>query len=284
MPSSGSIISAGDRIDPARGVERLGRGAGTSSPSAARKPSVSGVSARLGRELAEPLDQARRLDERVVGDPRHRAVAAAPVHVQLERRAPLLGRRAEVEHAPADLDPVAGALVDRVVAAHGVRVRLAEPLEPVRRRPRPSPRRRSPRRSGRRPAGTLPGRARRSRPRSPPPGSSCRARRGPRRAVAQLARPRIDRPLRRVGEHGVGVREQEQRRAVAACPGCARRGCPLGLARVQLALDAERLEVVAQQLGRQRLVPRRVDGVQADQRLEEPRRLRRGSSPCASRG
>ena len=59
----------------------------------------------------------------------------------------------------------------------------------------------------------------------------------------QLARPRIDRPLGRVGEHGVGVREQEQRRPVARAPDPRDQVRPLGHARVELALDAERLEV-----------------------------------------
>ena len=89
-------------------------------------------------------------------------------------------------------------------------------------------------------------------------------------AVPQLARPRVDRPLGRVGEDGVGVREQEQRRPVARPPDPRDEVRPLGHARVELALDAERLEVRAQELGRLRLVAGRVDGVQADQRLEEP--------------
>jgi hypothetical protein len=45
---------------------------------------------------------------------------------------------------------------------------------------------------------------------------------------------------------------------------------PLRHARVELDLDAVRLQVVAQQLGRDRLVPGRVDGVQAEQLLQQP--------------
>jgi hypothetical protein len=60
----------------------------------------------------------------------------------------------------------------------------------------------------------------------------------------------------------------EERRAVAARD--ARDEVrALGHLRDQLALDAVRLEVVAQQLGRARLVARRVRRVDADQALEE---------------
>ena len=63
-------------------------------------------------------------------------------------------------------------------------------------------------------------------------------------------------------------RKQEPR-PVAASRDARDEARPLGHARVELALDAERLQVVAQQLGRDRLVAGRIDGVQADQLLEE---------------
>ena len=50
---------------------------------------------------------------------------AAAVHGQPERRAHLLGRGAEVEHPTAQLEPVAGALVHRVLGAHRLRIGLA---------------------------------------------------------------------------------------------------------------------------------------------------------------
>ena len=103
--------------------------------------------------------------------------------------------------------------------------------------------------------------------------------------VTQLARPRVDRPLRRVGEHRVGVREQQQPRPVAAPRNPRDEVRPLGHARVQLALDPERLEVVAQQLGRLGLVPRRVDRVQPDELPKEVDDLvaQRGDRHASSR-
>ena len=109
-----------------------------------------GADRRLRPVRGELLDQRRRLDERVVGDPRHRGVAAAAVHGDPDRRAHLLRGRAEVERAAAELDPLAAALVDRVVDADGVRMLLAEPLRGRSSRRPPRPRRR--RRRGRRAA------------------------------------------------------------------------------------------------------------------------------------
>ena len=55
------------------------------------------------------------------------------MHVDLEGRGQLLCGRDDVVDAAAELEPVAAALVDGVVAAHCIRVRLAEPgeTEPV---------------------------------------------------------------------------------------------------------------------------------------------------------
>ena len=105
-PSSGSTISAATGSICTSGRERTG-GRRHAVRYRREKPFRLGGQLRLGRELAEPLDQARRLDQRVVGDPRHRPVAAATADVQDEGRAALLGRRAQVEHATADLDAVA---------------------------------------------------------------------------------------------------------------------------------------------------------------------------------
>ena len=85
----------------------------------------------LGPIGGQLLDQRRRLHERVVGDPRHRGVAAAAVHGDPEGRAHLLRGGAEIEDAAAELDPLAAALVDRVVDPDGVGMVLAEPLEAV---------------------------------------------------------------------------------------------------------------------------------------------------------
>src|SRR4029079_17541983 len=65
------------------------------------------------------------------------------------------------------------------------------------------------------------------------------------------------------------VREQEQALAIAATWDARDQVRPLRAPCVELALDAVAGEVVAQQLGRLGLVARRVDGVQADQLLQE---------------
>ena len=75
-----------------------------------------------------------------------------------------------------------------------------------------------------------------------------------------------------VRAHGVGVGEQRERRPVAARQPRDEIE-PVGRAADELARDAVPLEVVAQQLGRDRLVPRRVDGVHAEQLLQERRHL-----------
>ena len=88
----------------------------------------------------------------------------------------------------------------------------------------------------------------------------------------ELARPGIPFPLRGVGDDRVGVTEERQARPVAARQ--ARDEIrALGRARIELGLDAVRREVVAQHLGCERLVPRRVDGVQAEEPLQELDRL-----------
>ena len=87
------------------------------------------------------------------------------------------------------------------------------------------------------------------------------------------ARPRIDLPFARIGVHRVGVREESEARPVAAARdpgdevGALRHLC------VELASDPALREVVAEELGRPRLVPGRVHRVEADELLEELGRL-----------
>ena len=216
-------------------------GDGTSPATAARKPSVSGISRGSGSNVPEALDQPCRLDERVVGDSGHRGVPAPTPHVQDERRAALLGGRAEIEDAAADLDPVARALVHRVLAPHGLGVLVGKARRGRSRRPRRAPRRRSRRRSGRLRARSPRGQARRSRPRSQPPGPSCPALRDPRRAP-RGALPTRGRPTIRRGRRAPCpcARAAEPRAvSTAADPGDEVRA--LRHPGVQLALDAEGL-------------------------------------------
>ena len=69
----------------------------------------------------------------------------------------------------------------------------------------------------------------------------------------------------------MSVCESSSRRGPSPRPGIrATRFARSGVLRVELALDAVRGEVVAQELGRQRLVSGRVDRVEPDQLLQEP--------------
>ena len=260
------------RVDRTRRLEGV---AGRRSRAADRReePLHLRDQARLRLEGGDPLDVARGLDERVVRDRGQRRVAAPAGDAQDEGRAQLLGRGAEVVRAPGDLDAVAGALVDGVLAAHGLGVLAAEPGEPevgvvahllvggggedqVAARLEPLARERGDRDRARRHLALHV-----QRPASP------------HLPVANLARPGVDGPLGRIGQDRVRVREEQQPRPVAAPTDPRHEVRPLRHARVQLALDAERLQVAAQQIGRRGLVPGRVDRVEADQLLEEGRDL-----------
>ena len=190
-----------------------------------------------------------------------------PMYAQPERSGHLLRDRRQVDRpAVLELDPLAASLVDREVAANGVGMRLAQPLEAE---------------AG---AGLLVG-GRREDQVAARPEALARERRdrnrvrrdlalhvesaaAPDHSVAQLARERRHRPLGRVGEHDVRVAEEEERRAVPARdPRDEIR--TLRRPRDQLALDAVGGEVVAQELRRRGLVAGRIRRVDADQPLEE---------------
>ena len=226
---------------------------------------------RIGAIRRETLDEPRRLHERVVGDVGHRRVPRAAVHAHVERRRQLLGGGADVVDAVAEVEPVAGALVDGVVAAHRIRVLLAQPLqaEAV--------------------ADLLVGGRGEDQVAGGP--EALAGERGDRDGVrrdlalhvqgapapdlvgAHLAREGRHRPLARIGEDDVGVGEQEQRRPVAGAPDPGDEARPLGHAGVELALDAARLEVLPQELRGSRLVPRRVRRVDLDEPAEKVRHL-----------
>ena len=264
--SSGSTSSAASGCS-ARARSSASSTGGTSPSTTCRNPCDLRDQLARRHEPAERLDQPRRLDERVVGDSGHRRVPAAAVDAQAEGSAHLLGRREEVDGLPTEHHPLAAALVERVVASHRVGMRLHEPLEAeavtdllvgrggkdhVAGRAEPLPRQRCEcDRRGRHMALHV--------ERAPAPDD----------VVDEVARPRVAVPLRRVREHGVGVADQCERRPVAARqPRDEVR--PLRHLGVQRRLDAVPGQVVAQQLGRARLVPGRIDRVQADQRLQQP--------------
>ena len=229
---------------------------------------------RLGDELlrrvvrAEGLEVARRLDERVVRDPGHRRVAAPAVDADGERRRHLLGGRAEVDGVATEEEPLAGALVDRVVAAGGIGMLATQPDEPVAVVAADLlVRGRDERRS---PAGSNPSRA---------SDANATALAATWSFMSSAPRPQTSPstrspdhgsrvPFGGISEDGVRVAEERQRRPVATLdPRDEVR--PLGDARVELGLDPVLRQVVAEEVRRLRLVPRRIDRVEPEERLQE---------------
>ena len=187
--------------------------------------STSGIEHRLRPERGQPLDQRGRLDERVVGDPRHRRVPAAAAHAEQERRAHLLRGRAEVERPPANSTRSPPPSLMRVLGAHRLGMRLAEPLRGRSRRRPPRPRAATKIRS---PAGRKPSRASEAMATAlhatwPFMSSAPRPQISP---SPQLARPRIDaatRPGRRAPCRCARAGAAAGRRRAR---GCGRRGSP----------------------------------------------------------
>ena len=113
-------------------------------------------------------------------------------------------------------------------------------------------------------------RARRSRRRSPRPGPSCRARRGP------TPRRRGTSPENGGTDHSAGsatttsvCERRSSARPVAAAGDARDEVRALRHCGVELARDTVRLEIVAQQLGGERLVARRVGRVEPDQAAQQ---------------
>ena len=267
--SRGSIDLDRKLVDCSEAGEDVG-GSGLLAQHRVEEACHLGPDRRLRPVGGQPLDQRRRLDEGVVRDPRHRGMAAATVDDDTERGAHLLGRRAQVERVAPKLDALAAALVDRVVHPNRVRMLIAEPLEPE-----VVPDLLVCGRDEDQVAGRLEALARQRRnrhgarrdlilhvERSAPPDV----------VVGEVAGPRVARPLVGIGDDRVRVREEAERRPVAALEARDEVG-PLRRARIELDLDAVRLEVVAQELRRDRLVPRRVDRVQPQELLEQADRL-----------
>src|ERR671923_319694 len=222
-------------------------------------------------EGAEALHHRSCLDEGVLRDARTGGVAAPAVDAEAVWRAHLLGRRARVEDAPAEEEPVAAALVHAVLGANGLRMCLAEPLEAEARadllvgaggedqvaaRLKALPRQRGERDRARNDLSLHVERAA-----------------SPDLPVAQLAGPGVELPLGRVGENGVGVRQQHEPRPAPAARDPGDEVRPLRDLRQQLRLDAAVAQVLAKEFRGPCLVPGRVDRVDADQLLEELRRL-----------
>ena len=175
-----------------------------------------GNECRLRLEARERFDVARGLDERVVRNPGHRGVPAPPVHAEEERSRHLLRGRAQVHGTSAENDPLAAALVDRVVAADCLGMLVDEPAqtvalsladllvrcrdeEQVAGGPEAVPLQRCERDSGR---GDVP--------------LHVESAASPDLAVDDVTGPGVALPLGWIREHGVRVTEEGERGAVAA--------------------------------------------------------------------
>src|SRR5215208_6573385 len=177
---------------------------------------------------------------------------ASPWVVSVKRKTPF----SATHPPPVEVEDLAGALVDHVVAPDLVGVLVAEPLraelrarllvcrdhdEQLAARP---PALLGERRGGHYLRGDLALHVERAA--------------APDAVVLELARPRVDRPVRGIGEHGVHVTAEAEDRAVtAAGQPCDQIGTPLDR-REQLALEARGGERVAQEFLGRRSEERRV--------------------------
>ena len=227
---------------------------------------------RAGRlEPRERLEHRGRLEERVVGRVRIRRVAAPAPEPKAERRGRLLRDRAEVVRAAAEDAALAASLVDGEVGAHRLRVLAREPrhaeVEPdllVRREGEQHVARGTHALADER--GERDGRRR---------DMALHVERAasPDLAVDEVARPRIARPLVGIREHRVRVRHQQDARPVRRRAG-ARRGSPArASSRRARSRRRSRARYRCSSVGGAGLVPRRVDGVETQERPEELRHL-----------
>ncbi len=235
-----------------------------------------GLRRTLWRDAAvgERREDRPELGQRVVADPRQRSVARAAVGGQREAEDALLGDADRVDAPAAVLERRARALVDDQVGAHLVGMLGAEPLRSVGRARLLVGGDHELQLASLRPPTRLGERARRRHlrsnlalhvERSAPPDAT----------VAQLARPGVDLPLGRVGQHGVDVAEQAQRRPVGSSgrPQSRYEVRPARDGGQQLDLESGALEQPAQVLLALLLGPRRIDRVEPDQPLQQLRRL-----------
>ena len=228
--SSGSISSAAV-VCSARVRSTTDSTGGTSPSTARRNAATSGWICCCGRYAAIRSIRRAALTSALSAIPGIDAWPERPCTRDVERRGQLLGRPDDVVGLAAEHEPVAAALVDREVAADRVRMLRAEPREPEA------------------VAHLLVGRRREDEVAGGLESLACerRDRDGARRdlalhvertaapdlVVAHLAGERRHRPLACVGEHDVGVAEEEERRPVAASADPRDEVRPLGHARVE---------------------------------------------------
>ncbi len=95
----------------------------------------------------------------------------------------------------------------------------------------------------------------------------------PHLAIAQLTAERVCAPFRRIREHDVGVRQEEQGRPLPPPRNTRNEVGTFGNPRKQVHLRTAFLQVASKKLGRSGLVARRIRRVDADQLLQELRDL-----------
>ncbi len=222
---------------------------------------------RLGLVGDQAFDRAREMAQRVLGGGGHRCVAGAPEDPQAQRRDPLLADR-DRHHAAAvgELEQLSPALVDREVAAQ---------VRPFTRQPREAD-------VGGvlllvglgdedHVAGRLHAAAGELGERDGPCRDLALHVGGPatdEQPVALDARERVDGPVVGRRRHDVGVAEQHRRGTIPTLDS-GDHVQALGIGADELGLDAGKAQVPGEQLGGNRLAPRRVRRVEADQLLCE---------------
>ena len=260
------------RVAGAQALERRGRIAvgRDAEPLEQGARALGEVELRLA--LGHPRQQRRHLQQRVDADLRDRGVAGDAVGRHAKAKDALLGDADAVVALAVVREVRAAALVEQVVAAHLVGVVLADPHraelaadllvddhddEQVALRRAPA------RARERQRGGHLGGGLRLHVQRAAAPDE----------AVGEVARPRVVRPVRRRREHGVDVRQQAQHGPVGVAAQARDEVRPLGLGAEQVDLEAGLAQIRGEALLQDALVAWRVDGVAADEALQQLRRL-----------
>jgi hypothetical protein len=263
----GASESRQARLDGAHPLERGGRvvpGAQRADRLEERARLLGQAERRLpGREALEDRAQ---LQERVVAEPRHRAVGGDAVGVDDEAEDALLGAAQAVEPPAVVVDDAPAALVEEEVAADLVGVGRGQPLRALRPAGLLVHQHHDEERSVRRPPALL-----RERGRGDHLGRGLRLHveraATPDEAVGVVPRPRVMGPLRRRREHRVDVREQAQHGTRAIAVQARDEVGTLMRAAEELAGEARAPQDGGEVLLRGALVAGRVDGVEADQAL-----------------
>ena len=268
-----SIGSTKPASTGSRSRRRSRAAAGSPSPSssrAARSCRGASVTSRPGRRSAMRPQERRHLQQRVVADAGHRRVAGRAARRDREAEDALLGDADAVDGVAVERDDGPGALVDDVVAADLVGVRLAEPDRALAAARLLVGRRDDDQLAARRPPALA---------RERHGGRDLRRRlrlhvlraAAPELAVGDLARPRVALPVGGLGEHGVDVREQDEPRPVGLAAQARDEVRALLGAAEQVDLEAGVAQDAGEVLLALALGAGRVHGPEPDEALEELR-------------